>query len=142
MTWKNAPSVGRQALWALGMAIVMLAAPTICTAQDILITIEIAPSTLNIQSNGKVVTVHTDIAYSDIDVFSVYLGGVAINSWKADDRGYFVAKFLIDDIKTIDGLAMNEYNTFQFLAQTTYDVPVWGTADVMVIDSGTGGNAE
>ena len=142
MTWKNAPSAGRHTLWALGLAIVMLAAPAVISAEDILITIEIAPSTLNLQSNGKVVTVHTDIAYSDIDVFTVYLGGVAINSWKADDRGYFVAKFLIDDIKTIDGLAMNEYNTFQFLAQTTYDVPVWGEADVMVIDSGTGGNAE
>ena len=142
MTWKNAPSVGRHALWALGLAIVMLAAPAVSSAEDILITIEIAPSTLNIQSNGKVVTVHTDIAYSDIDVFSVYLAGVAINSWKADDRGYFVAKFLIDDIKTINGLAMNEYNTFLFLAQTTYHVPVWGEADVMVIDSGTGGNAE
>ncbi len=140
MTWKNAPSVGRHTLWALGLAIVMLAAPAVSSAGEI--TIEIAPSTLNLQSNGKVVTVHTDIAYSDVDVFTVYLGGVAINSWKADDRGYFVAKFLIDDIKTIDGLAINEYNTFQFLAQTTYDVPVWGEADVMVIDSGTGGNAE
>jgi len=142
MTSKKSPSVGRHTLWTLGLAIVMLAAPAIGSAEDILITIEIAPSTLNIQSNGKVVTVHTDIAYSDIDVFSVYLGGVAINSWKADDRGYFVAKFLIDDIKGIDGLLINEYNTFQFLAQTTYDVPVWGEADVMVIDSGTGGNAE
>ena len=142
MTWKNAPSVGRHTLWTLGLAIVMLAAPAVSSAEDILITIQIAPSTLNLESNGKVVTVHTDIAYSDVDVFTVYLGGVAINSWKADDRGYFVAKFLIDDIKTIDGLLINEYNTFQFLAQTTYDVPVWGEADVMVIDSGTGGNAE
>ena len=140
MNWKKSPSVGRYTLWALGLAIVMLAAPAISSAEEI--TIEIAPSTLNLQSNGKVVTVHTDIAYSDIDVFTVYLGGVAINSWKADDRGYFVAKFLIDDIKGIDGLLINEYNTFQFLAQTTYDVPVWGEADVMVIDSGTGGNAE
>jgi len=95
MTWKNAPSVGRHTIWALGMAIVMLAAPTICSAEEILITIDIAPATLNIQSNGKVVTVHTDIAYSDIEVFSVFLEGVHINSSKADDRGYFVAKFLI-----------------------------------------------
>ena len=102
MTWKKSPSVGRHTIWALGLAIVMLAAPTICSAEEILITIDIAPATLNIQSNGKVVTVHTDIAYSDIDVFSVYLEGVHINSSKADDRGYFVAKFLIDAIKSID----------------------------------------
>jgi hypothetical protein len=143
MTWKNAPSVGRQALWALGMAIVMLAAPTICSAEDILITIEIAPATLNLQSNGKVVTVHTDIAYSDIDVYTVYLQDVPINSSKADDRGNFVAKFLIDDIKGID-LVINDYNTLELVAKTTNGDLVSGDADVLVInsDSGTGGNAE
>jgi antirestriction protein len=142
MTWKNVPSGGRHTLWALGMAMVMLAAPTICSAEEILITIDIAPATLNIQSNGKVVTVHTDIAYSNVDVYSVYLGGVYIDSWKADDRGYFVAKFVIDDIKGIDGLVIDEYNILQFVAATTSGDPVLGEADVMVIDSGTGGNAE
>ena len=142
MTWKNAPSVGRHIIWALGLAIVMLAAPAAWSAEEI--TIEIAPSTLNIQSNGKVVTVHTDIAYSHIDVYTVYLEGVAINSWKADDRGNFVAKFLIDEIKGISGLVINDYNTLKFVALTTYAEPVsvWGEADVMVIDRGTGGNAE
>jgi hypothetical protein len=139
MTWKNAPSVGRHTLWALGLAIVMLAAPAVCSAEEI--TIEIAPSTLNLQSNGKVVTVHTDVAFGDVDVASVYLAGVAIDSWKVDDRGYFVAKFLIDDVKTLDGLIINDYNTLKFVALTIFDEEVWGAADVMVIDSGTGGNA-
>ena len=139
MTWKKSPSVGRHTLWALGLAIVMLAAPAVCSAEEI--TIEIAPATLNLQSNGKVVTVHTDVAFSDIDVASVYLAGVAIDSWKVDDRGYFVAKFLIDDVKTLDGLKINDYNTLKFVALTIYDEEVWGAADVMVIDSGTGGNA-
>ena len=139
MNWKNAPSEGRHTLWALGLAIVMLAAPAVCSAEEI--TIEIAPATLNLQSNGKVVTVHTDVAFSDIDVASVYLAGVAIDSWKVDDRGYFVAKFLIDDVKTLDGLKINDYNTLKFVALTIYDEEVWGAADVMVIDSGTGGNA-
>ena len=140
MTWKKSPSVGRHTLWALGLAIVMLAAPAVCSAEEI--TIEIAPATLNLQSNGKVVTVHTDVAFGDIDVASVYLAGVAIDSWKVDDRGYFVAKFLIDDVKTLDGLKINDYNTLKFVALTIYDEEVWGAADVMVIDSGTGGNAE
>ena len=139
MTWKKSPSVGRHTLWALGLAIVMLAAPAVCSAEEI--TIEIAPATLNLQSNGKVVTVHTDVAFGDIDVASVYLAGVAIDSWKVDDRGYFVAKFLIDDVKTLDGLKINDYNTLKFVALTIYDEEVWGAADVMVIDSGTGGNA-
>ena len=140
MTWKKSPSVGRHTLWALGMAIVMLAVPAAWSAEEI--TIEIAPSTLNIQSNGKVVTVHTDIAYSEIDVYSVYLGGVYIDSSKADDRGNFVAKFLIDAIKNIDGLIIDDYNLLQFVAATTSGLTVLGEADVMVIDSGTGGNAE
>ena len=139
MTSKNAPSVGRHTFWALGLAIVMLAAPAVCSAEEI--TIEIAPATLNLQSNGKVVTVHTDVAFGDIDVATVYLAGVAIDSWKVDDRGYFVAKFLIDDVKTLDGLKINNLNTLKFVALTIYDEEVWGAADVMVIDSGTGGNA-
>ncbi len=140
MNWKNAPSAGRHTLWALGMAIVMLAAPAVSSALEI--TIEIAPSTLNLQSNGKVVTVHTDIAYDEVDVAAVFLGGVLINSWKADDRGYFVAKFLINEIKTLDGLVIGDYNTLIFIAVTTDGVPLSGASDVMVIDSGTGGNAE
>ena len=140
MTWKNAPSAGRHTLWALGLAIVMLAAPAVSSAGEI--TIEIAPSTLNIQSNGKVVTVHTDIAYGDVKVATVYLDEFPIESSKADDRGYFVAKFLIDDIKGIDGLVIGDVNTLLFVALTIYNEEVWGTADVMVINSGTGGNAE
>ena len=77
MTWKNAPSVGRHKLWALGLAIVVLAAPGICSAEEI--TIEVAPATLNLQSNGNVVTVHTDVSYNDVNVGTVYLGGVAID---------------------------------------------------------------
>ncbi len=140
MTWKKSPSVGRHTLWALGLAIVMLAAPAVSSALEI--TIEIAPSTLNIQSNGKVVTVHTDIAYSDIQWGTVVLNDVIIDSWKADDRGYFVAKFLIDEIKTLEGLAIPGLNQLQFVALTTWNALVLGEADVMVIDSGTGGNAE
>jgi hypothetical protein len=124
------------------MAIVMLAAPAVSSAGEILITIEIAPSTLNIQSNGKVVTVHTDIAYSEIDVYSVYLRGVYIDSSKADDRGNFVAKFLIDAIKEIDGLVINDYNTLELVAKTTYGDLVSGKTDVMVIDRSAEGNAE
>jgi hypothetical protein len=136
MTFKNAASVGTHKLWALGLAIIVLAAPAICTAEEI--TIRIAPATLNIQSNG---TVHTDVPYGSVDVAAVFLEGVLMNSWKADDRGYFVAKFLIDEIKTVDGLVIGDYNTLQFVA-VTINGEVSGEADVMVIDSGTGGNAK
>ena len=139
MTWKNAPSVRRLTLWASGIAIVTLAAPTICSAEEI--TIEIAPATLNLQSHGKVVTVHTDIPFTEIEQDTATLAletatdeDVLIDFWKADDRGYFVAKFLIDDIKDLD-LLSNKYNRLKFLAwNKTSEEPVWGFAEVMVID--------
>ena len=134
MDRKRAPSAGRPLLLAIGLVIAMFAAPSISLAGEI--TIRIAPATLNLESDGKVVTVHTDVPYSDISVFTVYLSGIAINSWKADDRGNFVAKFLMDEVKTIDGLIINDLNTLQFVALTTYDEPVWGEAAVTGLDRG------
>jgi hypothetical protein len=119
------------------VALLLLAIATVATVATAgEITIRIAPATLNLQSGGVVVTVHTDVPYNEIDVASVYLAGVAIDSWKADDRGYFVAKFLSDDVKTIDGLVLNQLNTLTFVALTIYNEPVWGSAEVMVIDRG------
>ncbi len=109
--------------------------PTIGFACDNVI--RIAPETLNLRSGGTVVTVHTDILYSDMDVYTVFLADVAISSWKADNRGYFVAKFLMDEIKTIDGLILNDYNTFRLVAVTVGGEPVCGEAEVMIIDRGT-----
>jgi len=126
--------MGRHTIWALGLAIAMFVAPAICSAGEI--TIEIAPATLNLQSHGELVTVHTDVPYGSVDVYSVYLCGVLIHAWKADDRGYFVAKFKMDDIKTIDGLVINDTNTLQFVALTIYDEEVWGEDEIMVIDGG------
>jgi hypothetical protein len=124
----------------MALAIVTLIAPSVCSAAEI--TIDIAPATLNLKSNGTVVTVHTDVAYGQVDVATVYLQGVAINSWKADDRGYFVAKFLMDEIKTVDGLVIDGYNTLKFVALTIDGEGIWGEADIMVIKAGTGGNSE
>jgi hypothetical protein len=125
---------GRFAVGAVALAMLAALAPTLCHADEI--AIEIAPSTLNLASSGNVVTVHTDVLYGDVDVYSVYLAGVAIDSWKADDRGYFVAKFLMDDVKTIDGLQLNALNTLRFVGLTVDGAPVWGEAEVMVIDRG------
>jgi hypothetical protein len=118
----------------IGLAIALGAAPS--DAQECDNEIRIAPETINLRSSGTVVTVHTDVPYSDVDVYSVYLSGVAISAWKADDRGYFVAKFLMDDIKSIDGLNLNDYNTFQFLAMTVVGDPICGEAEVYIIDRG------
>jgi hypothetical protein len=65
------------------------------------IEIDVAPSVLNLSNSGTVVTVHTDIAYSAVDGATVTLNGIEIDWWKSDSRGYFVAKFDIDEVKGI-----------------------------------------
>ena len=134
MLAKSTTSVGGATLCCLATALFLLHAPATCHGAEI--TIDVAPSTLNLQSGGEVVTVHTDLAYGQVDVSTVYISGVAIQSWKADNRGYFVAKFSMDDVKTIDGLVIGDYNTLQLVGLTTDGEPFWGEQDVMVIDTG------
>ena len=100
----------------------------------IYITIDIAPNVLNIQSQGTVVTIHTDIAYYSVEVYSVYLNGIAIQSWKADNRGNFVAKFSMDTVKSLNGLVIGDYNTLQIVGLTKGGVPFVGEEDILVID--------
>ena len=95
--------------------------------------IRIAPNVLNIQSEGTVVTVHTDISYYAVDVYTVYLNGIAISSWKADNRGNFVAKFSMDEVKMLDGLVTGDYNTLQIVGLTLDGEPFVGEQDIMVI---------
>ena len=64
-------------------------------------SIRVAPSTLNIGSNGTVVTVHTSLPFSSVIAASVTLNGLDIQSWKADARGNFVAKFSMTAVKAL-----------------------------------------
>ena len=68
---------------------------------------------------STIVTVHTDIAYNLVVGASVSLNGVEIDWWKSDDRGNFVAKFDSDEIKTLDGLIIGDYNTLTLFGFTT-----------------------
>lgn len=99
------------------------------------ISIQASPNVLNMESNGEVVTIHTDIAYWSVDVYSVYLNGVAIQSWKADDRGNFVAKFDMGAIKTLDGLVIGDYNTLKLVGDTFLGESFSGSSDVLVKDN-------
>ena len=96
--------------------------------------IDVAPNVLNIQSQSVVVTVHTDIAYSAVVGSTVFLNGVEINHWKSDARGNFVAKFLSDEIKTLDGLIIDDYNTLVLTGYTTDSQAFIGEQDIKVID--------
>ncbi len=138
MSWSIRTVQKTKILW-VGMVLVLLLAPVTAVADEI--SIEVAPRTLNIDSDGQVVTVHTDIAYWEVDVSSVFLNGVLISSWKADNRGNFVAKFLMDEIKTLDGLVIDGYNTLTLLGATVDGTSFVGSQEIMVIEvSGSDGD--
>ena len=117
----------------MALAMVVFQMPAKCYAFDI--EIDVSPNVLNIQSESTIVTVHTDIAYSLVVGASVWLNGVAIDWWKSDDRGNFVAKFESDEIKTLDGLIIGDYNTLTLNGFTTGEEAFIGTQDIMVIDN-------
>ena len=119
----------------MALALVFFQVPAKCYAFDI--EIDVSPNVLNIQSQSTVVTVHTDINYNLVVGASVLLNGVAIDWWKSDDRGNFVAKFESDEIKTLDGLIIGDYNTLTLNGFTTgEDAEAFiGTQDIMVIDN-------
>ena len=117
----------------IAMLTVFFEAPANCYGFEI--SIDVAPNVLNIQSEGRVVTVHTDIAYGEVDAPTVSLNGVAIYSWKADNRGYFVAKFLMIDIKELDGLVIDEFNTLQLTGVTKTRESFWGEQEIEVVDN-------
>ncbi|WP_419660372.1 uncharacterized protein Dvar_07320 [Desulfosarcina variabilis str. Montpellier] len=119
---------------ALGMvflAVVFMAADG--NAFDI--TIDVAPNVLNMQNNGQVVTVHTDIAYGVVQASTVYLNDIAINSWKSDLRGNFVAKFVMNQVKKLQ-LDIDEYNTLTLVGLATNGDTFAGSQDILVVDNG------
>jgi len=117
----------------MALALVFFQVPAKCYAFDI--EIDVSPNVLNIQSQSTIVTVHTDIAYSIVVGATVFLNDVAIDWWKSDDRGNFVAKFESDEIKTSDGLSIGDYNTLTLTGYTTGGEAFIGTQDIMVIDN-------
>ncbi len=97
------------------------------------ILIDVSPNVLNMQSKGSVVTVHTNVDYDTVIVSSVFLNNVPISYCKADDLGYFVAKFDMNDIKDLE-LTNGEYNTLCFVGVTDDGLAFTGSQDFKVID--------
>ena len=132
-------------LCCMALALVFFQVPAKCYGFDI--GIEVAPNTLNIQSQSQVVTVHTTIKYFSVDHDDVYLNGILINSWKADNLGYFVAKFVMDEVKALadsGDLTVPGENELTLVGYTTDEVPVefTGATTITVIDiepAGAGG---
>ena len=133
MILKNVKTLCLPVLCFMALALVLFQVPSKCHAFDI--EIDVSPNVLNIQSKSTIVTVHTDIAYSLVVGATVYLNGVAIDWWKSDDRGNFVAKFNSDEMKTLDGLIIGDYNTLTLNGFTTGGEAFIGIQDIMVIDN-------
>ena len=118
------------------LALIGLQMPAPCHAFDI--AIDVSPNVLNTESKSCIVTVHTDIAYNLVVGASVYLNGVAIDWWKYDDRGNFVAKFDSDEIKALvtgGELEPDVYNTLTLSGYTTIGEAFIGAQEIMVIDN-------
>ena len=109
----------------------MLVAVNTSNAYEILI--DVSPNVLNLQSSGTVVTVHTNVAYNTVVASTVFLNNVPIFFYKSDDRGYFVAKFVMDDVKDLT-FDLGELNTLLFVGVTDDGLAFTGTQDIKVID--------
>jgi len=110
-----------------------LSMPVLTFSQEV-IDIQVSPSTLNLQFNGEVVTVHTNIAYSLVDAETVSMNGVVIDSWKADNQGNFVAKFVMEEIIGLPGLVVGDFNTLTLEGTKTDGTTFIGSDEVIVID--------
>jgi hypothetical protein len=97
------------------------------------ISIDISPNVLNLNSNGIVVTVHTNIPFTEVLGSTCMLNGVEIDHWKSDNRGYFVAKFNMDDIKSLP-LNIDSYNTFELTGESVNLGEFHGAQDILVIN--------
>lgn len=103
------------------------------TSATIQITIDVSPNVLNLQNQGEVVTVHTDIAYGLVVGSTVYLNDIPIKSWKSDDRGNFVAKFYMEDVKDLP-LYIGEMNTLTMVGLTIDGTTFSGSQEIKVIN--------
>ena len=133
MILKKAKTLCLPLVCCMALALMLFQAPAKCYGFDI--EIDVSPNVLNIQSQSTIVTVHTDIAYNLVVGATVFLNDVEIDWWKSDDRGNFVAKFVSDEIKTLEGLIIGDYNTRVLIGYTTGGDPFMGTQDIMVIDN-------
>jgi hypothetical protein len=100
------------------------------------IEIDVAPNVLNIASEGTVVTVHTNIAYSLVTGASVRLNDVPIAWWKSDSRGQFVAKFNMTDVEELVNAGVLNLGsiTLTLAGETTGGIEFSGTQTINVID--------
>ena len=135
MRTKRIGTIGLAAFCCVALSIALFQAPTESYAFEI--GIEVAPNTLNIQSQSQVVTVHTTIKYFSVDHDNVYLNDILISNWKADNQGNFVAKFLMSKVKALassGNLEVPGENELILVGYTTEGTEFTGFQTITVID--------
>lgn len=117
----------------IAIAVLFMSGPTECHGYDI--TIDVAPNTLNIESEGHTVTVHTDIPYNDVLGHTVTLNGIEIHSYKSDNLGDFVAKFSMLAVEALvdDGILELGEITLTLVGYTTDNQVFTGSQTITVI---------
>lgn len=131
--------VGMLIPFFLVVAFGLIFCPTSAVGQDDLgceEMITVAPNVLNIQSLGTVVTVHTELPYALVDEATVSLDGIPIDWSKADNQGYFVAKFPMDAVKALAGSSSMDLPGYMTLTLegVVDDEYFCGVQDILVID--------
>ena len=112
---------------------VLITIQSVFTSATVTINIDVSPNVLNLENQGEVVTVHTDIAYGLVVGSTVYLNEVPIKSWKSDDRGNFVAKFYMEDVKDLP-LNIGEMNTLTMVGVLIDGSTFTGSQQIKVIE--------
>ena len=127
------------------MALLVISLNTPTESYGFEIAIDVAPNTLNIASQGQVVTVHTSIAFSYVVGGTVSLNEIEISWWKADNQGNFVAKFEMSEVKALadsGDLVVPGENELTLVGYTTDGAEFTGSQVITVIDvdpTGAGG---
>jgi hypothetical protein len=115
----------------------LLAGPSLSDTGDMTVPIVISPSTINIEHEGVWVTVHAEIPYVDVVGATVTLDGVEVELTFADSRGELVAKFCVDDVKSIlvndEGTVINPTPTLTLHGLTDFGDEFTGTDMIRVI---------
>jgi hypothetical protein len=93
------------------------------------VVIDVSPATLVLDSPGTWVTVHAEIALSEVDGTTVTLDGVTPDVVKADNRGELVAKF---DRASIVAIVSPPEATLTLNGLTVSGVPFAGTDTITV----------
>ena len=136
-------------LAAAVLATILAPAPAVagdtvdCSDVDYEITIDVAPTIINLQHFGMWLTIHTDIAHGNVKKAEVYFNmdeetteEDAFSCWdKTDDLGYYVAKCDIREFSQIGG-KIGGSTTITLKGEDTGEQEFCGFQTVKVIDQG------